>query len=1504
MNAPFEPAAGLVWLATHSLQAGVLVLLVLLVQWTFRRRLTSRWRFALWWIVLLRLLLPFGPESGLSLFNWVLPGVVFPHQPDDAPSAAAAYETPWPENPIPTATIDVGPLPADELDLNTVWGKRYHRSAEPPANATQPPIPPTIQIPRPPPQPQIPWIAWLVPSLVYIWLTGIVTLAAVVTVQILRFERKLSRAETTGDDSLHTLLEDCRSEFRISRTIELVETSAVQSPALFGLFRLRLLLPRGIGAQFNRAELRYIFLHELAHVKRGDLWLNWLVTALQIIHWFNPLLWLGFARLRADRELACDELALLRAGDQAGTAYGETVVKLLENLSRPAAIPGLVGILEDSRQMRRRISMIARFRRPGRWSVLAMLLMAALAVCALTDAQTTPRTKVENETNPVTSEPQPRSYSSYDHTYAQENSFDNLDKTNAGVRPDLTGRVTAKGGAPLPVPATVFIATAGPKVGTSVYCPSCYADCVKHSQTDARGAFKIESLDPALTFQILAVAKGYQPQYVSKVDPVKGKPVKIELAPVLAADAGPEHSLGGRVVDPKGNPIEGAVVEVSGIETRDGGGRWGSLPGVDPLAVTDEKGAFLITAKTPFDSMDLRVSARLFADRSFNSLDRVGPHDLVMTEGAHLRGRVLLDGRPLAGVSVGISGADRDARVYRGHFEVGTDSRGNFNFVNVPPDTDYQLYTLMDSMDHRGVVPARRIHAGADGESLDIGDLAVVPAHRIAGRVVLADGGTVPPKTRLFVGREDAWDSVQTMPGPDGSFALDGIPAEPVTLSLRIKGYHLSNQNRSLDLMNPFRLVGRADRDITNLVVLLEKGPDPRPDYRQVDPEFQLVHQRTLAGAEGATDHSQEWAVSGQVRDRKTGEPIARFQIIPGQMEESGRMSWFRLRSVPGTNGAYVTYVPRRYTEPLLQIAADGYLPATISLHTQDQTNADLELEPGSGPAGTVVTPDGKPVSGATLILLDGSLNQAAIGLGGQVSANGQGDELKTDAAGHFAFPAALGMQAVIASSRDGFGLASVQSFATNHTLILEPFGRITGTLNRKSAPGSNELLDLVFEYPAGRLPFQAHATTDSKGNFSFEQVPPGHLEIDGRLPQPEILNSWSPEFLKETDLKPGESVSVNISADDRSLSAGSAGGFRPQSPQMVISGEKLTGIVLRPDGTPAGGVDVGLQIERQPLLLGQGKLTSTFAGRQAGYIATTDENGAFTMPLFQQTLSIIAAGPDGYAQVSPEELKQSPKMVLQPWGQIQGTLRIGNRVGSNEVVSVQSADFGSRIMQLPGMAVNGGELTVTNTDNPALQPPNYAVGLMHAKTDDQGHFLITCLPPGNVNVLRRCSMGNGGWSYLPVATVAVKPGQTIVTNVGGGGRTVIGKIAANDKFTAPSGRWMVRFTTGSDTNYLATFYQLKTDEERREYYQSTGRKQLNEQRKAFHTYLTGVDSDGTFRMEDVQPGVYHLNVRATGGQSDQPKAMGSGRDLVVPPAKDGTDESPVDWGEIAVTMQ
>src|SRR5678816_1457699 len=97
------------------------------------------------------------------------------------------------------------------------------------------------------------------------------------------------------------------------------------------------------------------------------------------------------------------------------------------------------------------------------------------------------------------------------------------------ARADLAGTVKDNDGKPISQ-ASVFIYTAGPKEGTGILCPSCYADCRKHTTTDSNGRFKIESLDPMLLFRILVVAKGKEPKFVPKVDPAT-KPLDVALKP-------------------------------------------------------------------------------------------------------------------------------------------------------------------------------------------------------------------------------------------------------------------------------------------------------------------------------------------------------------------------------------------------------------------------------------------------------------------------------------------------------------------------------------------------------------------------------------------------------------------------------------------------------------------------------------------------------------------------------------------------------------------------------------------------------------------------------------------------------------------------------------------------------------------------------------------------------------------------------------------------------------
>ncbi len=201
------------------------------------------------------------------------------------------------------------------------------------------------------------------------------------------------------------------------------------------------------------------------------------------------------------------------------------------------------------------------------------------------------------------------------------------------------------------------------------------------------------------------------------------------------------------------------------------------------------------------------------------------PHRIAMTAGATITGRLVRDGQPVAGAAVGLVQASRNSVTFLGDMSIGTDDEGRFIFLNVHPDDDYFVYGLMASLPDGGAVEAHLVHAASEGGTSDVGDLPVVPGHRIEGRVLLADDQLIPPRTRLLVSREDAWDSRAVELDPEGRFTITGLPTERYSLVVALQGYRLSARNHSVDSQNPGRLVGTIDQDIAGLKILLEPAP-------------------------------------------------------------------------------------------------------------------------------------------------------------------------------------------------------------------------------------------------------------------------------------------------------------------------------------------------------------------------------------------------------------------------------------------------------------------------------------------------------------------------------------------------------------------------------------------------------------------------------------------------------------------------------------------------------
>jgi len=109
----------------------------------------------------------------------------------------------------------------------------------------------------------------------------------------------------------------CRKCLNVKQKVELKVTPMAASPAVHGLRRPVILIPHHLSPSLGSRHLRSVLLHELVHVKRGDLWLNMLQAVLQIVYFYNPLLWVANRKIRRIRDQAVNEQVISLMGEKA-----------------------------------------------------------------------------------------------------------------------------------------------------------------------------------------------------------------------------------------------------------------------------------------------------------------------------------------------------------------------------------------------------------------------------------------------------------------------------------------------------------------------------------------------------------------------------------------------------------------------------------------------------------------------------------------------------------------------------------------------------------------------------------------------------------------------------------------------------------------------------------------------------------------------------------------------------------------------------------------------------------------------------------------------------------------------------------------------------------------------------------------------------------------------------------------------------------------------------------
>ena len=349
------------------IQSGVLILILLLTDFALRKKVRAVFRYWIWLLVLLKLVLPTSLSAPLSL------GYFFGDQLAYVDGTETTTEPAQTAPAIVSAMIDP---PRTEAGSDT--------------SAIAPTTPTIESVVTEPVNPTVAPLSWQ-GAVFLAWLTVVITMGLLL-LQRAFFVRGLVAQAKEANSMMNDTLESCRERMGVKRKIGLKVSANAASPAVCGLFRPVILVPQNLMSNLNPSQLRAVLLHELAHIRRGDLWVNLAQTVLQIIYFYNPLLWLANCVIRRVREQAVDEMVLVAMGEKA-RQYPQTLVNVAKlAFKRPALSLRLIGVVESKSALAGRIKHILNRPMPkkAKLGILGLAVVIIIAAILLPMATCTP----------------------------------------------------------------------------------------------------------------------------------------------------------------------------------------------------------------------------------------------------------------------------------------------------------------------------------------------------------------------------------------------------------------------------------------------------------------------------------------------------------------------------------------------------------------------------------------------------------------------------------------------------------------------------------------------------------------------------------------------------------------------------------------------------------------------------------------------------------------------------------------------------------------------------------------------------------------------------------------------------------------------------------------------------------------------------------------------------------------------------------------------------------
>ncbi len=135
------------------------------------------------------------------------------------------------------------------------------------------------------------------------------------------------RDKVVEEERIERILQDCKKALKIKRNVAIVKQEKIKVPSIIGIFKLKILFT-DTTLLLKDNELRSIMMHELSHYKRKDIFVNWLITLLKALYWFNPMISVFLVYMKIDMELATDALAISKMEGVKDTEYCDVIIEV------------------------------------------------------------------------------------------------------------------------------------------------------------------------------------------------------------------------------------------------------------------------------------------------------------------------------------------------------------------------------------------------------------------------------------------------------------------------------------------------------------------------------------------------------------------------------------------------------------------------------------------------------------------------------------------------------------------------------------------------------------------------------------------------------------------------------------------------------------------------------------------------------------------------------------------------------------------------------------------------------------------------------------------------------------------------------------------------------------------------------------------------------------------------------------------------------------------------